>query len=55
MSKNGAEKKGERQITHEVREMTDCAKKLSDKADIKTEIDVQSLVVIEELLGQSKN
>ena len=55
MSKNGAEQKGNRQITHETREMTDCAKKLSDKADIKPEIDNQLLVVTEELLDQSKN
>ena len=54
MSENDAEHKGEKQITHETREMTDPAKKLSDKADIKPEIEDQLLVVTEELLDQKK-
>ena len=51
MSKNDADQKGKKQISHEKREMTDSVKKLSDKADIEPEFDDQLLVVIEELLA----
>ena len=35
--------------------MTDCAKKLSDKVDLEPEVEAHLLVVIEEVLDQSKN
>ena len=35
--------------------MTDCAKKFSDKVDLEPEVEAHLLVVIEEVLDQSKN
>ena len=55
MSEDNAEHKGEKQITHEMRDITDCAKKLSDKVDLEPEIEAHLLVVLEEVLDQSKN
>ena len=41
-------------IAYKTKFMTDCAKKLSDRVDLKLDIDDQLLVVIEEALEQSE-
>ena len=54
MSESGAKQKREKQISIETKNMTEYAKKLSEKVKIEPDINDQLLEVIKDLLEQSE-
>ena len=54
MTESDAKLKGEKQISVESRNMTECARKLAEKAETELDIDDHLLDVTEDLLEQSQ-
>ena len=54
MTENDAKPKGEKQISMESRNMTECARKLAERANTEPDIDDHLLYVIKDLLEQSQ-
>ena len=54
MTQSDAELKGERQISMESKNLTECAQKLAERAETEPDLDDHLLDVMEDLLEQSK-